>query len=185
LSNQARRTAHAIPHFHHRPAQSEIILAGLKSIAERSVDQEGFVGIIRTRCTVQWGDLAGEILRLRFILRNVSESALLRGLVTLDLLTRPRLQLERPFRRLSRGADLNLPARGLEAEHLHFHRVGSWREIMELVLPGLVRGCQHASGALRGDHRRSRYRLAAELHHTGLRAYGSAEDHERDEYTMH
>lgn len=117
----------------HRPAQSEIFLAGLQSVAQRSVHQESFVrvssvrhGIILWRCS---RDL------IQFVFRGGRSGAepallLLGTLRDLSGLSLPeRLQLQRPLGGLltlrEPWADLDLLTSVLEPKHLDFHRTGS------------------------------------------------------------
>jgi hypothetical protein len=80
---------------------------------------------------------------------------------------------------------LDLPARGLKTEHLHFDRVGARFKIGEVVAAGLVGGCYHALIVFDGDHRGSGHRLTAELHHAGLSADRAAEGQQENKRPWH
>jgi hypothetical protein len=109
-----------------------------------------------------------------------AERALLRRLLALGLLGRARLQLESPFQRLRRCPDLHLPARGLESEHLHFHRISARRKIREFVPTGFIGGSQHPPLALRRNHCGARNWLRSELHRPGLRAQRRSQDNQEN-----
>lgn len=122
-----------------------------------------------------------------FVFRGGAEAGLLPGLWpprTFRSLSRPRLQIETPLHsRGTRGNLLFLVSR-LEPEHLHFHGVGSRREIRQFVVAGLIGGGHRAVIALSRDHRGARQRLPAELHcsrgcDAGLRAQQRAKNNKK------
>ena len=125
-----------------RPEQAEIVLAILQAVAERSIYQEGLVGVLsRLRARLRRrrrSDLFQFILSR--VLGNVPESALLRGAWPLGELAGTRLQFQGPFQSRGSIAGLCLFARGLKAEHLDFDCVCSRRQVRQFVLPGLIGG---------------------------------------------
>ncbi len=169
-AGSALQTQHGCP-------QSKVILTGLQTIAQRSIHQESLVGVRRT--------LGGQVGRwssrklIQFVfgvLRRCAEATLLLlgtlpELSRLSLLPLLGLQLQRPFGGLRRRPrpHLDLLASGLESKHLHFHRIGSGREIGELVGARFVGGSDYALVALGGGFGGSRQRLAAELDGSGVR----------------
>jgi len=161
----ARRTLYA----HDGAAQSEIILAALQSIAQRSVYQKRFVRIGRRLRSVVLGRGSRDLIQ--FIFRSSgrrSKAAALLLLRTRDEFSRLRLQLERPLDGRQARANLGLLAASLEPKHLDFHRVGALREVRQFVRARFVSGSDHAALALSGYHGRSRQRLAPEVNGSGL-----------------
>ena len=120
-----------------------------------------------------------------FAFRGSPEAGLLPALRpagTFRGFSRPRLQFETPIHvgrthvGRTRGGrsrtNLHFLVSRLEPEHLHFHRVGSGREIGQFVIAGLIGGGYRAVTALSRDHGRARQRLPAELDGACLCAVG-------------
>ncbi len=98
--------------------------------------------------------------------RRCAEAAwlLLRTLSELSGFSLPqRLQVKRPFSGLRFRSNLDLLVRGLEPEHLDFHRIISRRKIGQFVRTGLIGSGHGAVITLSGDDGGSRQRLAREL----------------------
>ena len=101
-----------------------------------------------------------------FVFRGGAEAGLLSGLWpprAFRNLSRPSLQFETPAHRQRSRTNLDVLVSRLEPKHLHFHFVGSRREIGQFVVAGLIGGGHRAVIALSRDHGRARQRLPAEL----------------------
>lgn len=153
----------------HGPAQPEIILAGLQTVAQRSIDQKCFVRVPRRGWSGILRSGGGNLVQ--FVYRRCSrcgaEAALLLGtLRRLPGVSLARLQIKRPGLGRRARSNVNLLASRLKSEHLNFQRVSSGREIRQFICAGLIGGCHRAAIALSRDYRGSRQRLASELHNT-------------------
>lgn len=151
----------------HRTPQAEVILTGLQPVANRPIHQKCFIGVCRGRrgCILRAG--GGNLVQLVFRIRGSRTEAAWLALRTLRKLARASLQLERPLHSRRCCAGLHLFAGSLEAKHLHFHRVSSWREIGEFIRAGFVRCSGDSMTVLRSDHRGAGHGLIAELHNSG------------------